>query len=131
MTQSLLGITRGADKVLVSALVTPGDKVAPEIRGKSPEEMTPEEYELWYCTPLVASVAYQIEEVITGAEAGPIRQIVAAEGSFLTKTETLLLLITVAALAASALTLFSGFGLGTLLLPAFLVFFDAPIAVAM
>jgi uncharacterized membrane protein YfcA len=35
------------------------------------------------------------------------------------------------ALGASALTLFSGFGLGTLLLPAFLIFFDAPIAVAM
>ncbi len=35
------------------------------------------------------------------------------------------------ALAASALTLFSGFGLGTLLLPAFLAFFAPPIAVAM
>jgi uncharacterized membrane protein YfcA len=35
------------------------------------------------------------------------------------------------ALAASALTLFSGFGLGTLLLPAFLVFFAPPVAVAM
>jgi len=37
----------------------------------------------------------------------------------------------VVALTASALTLFSGFGLGTLLLPAFLAFFDPPIAVAM
>jgi hypothetical protein len=36
-----------------------------------------------------------------------------------------------AALAASTLTLFSGFGLGTLLLPAFLVFFPADEAVAL
>jgi uncharacterized membrane protein YfcA len=36
-----------------------------------------------------------------------------------------------AALAASALTLFSGFGLGTLLLPAFLLFFPADEAVAL
>lgn len=35
------------------------------------------------------------------------------------------------ALLASGLTLFSGFGLGTLLLPAFLVFFPADLAVAM
>lgn len=41
------------------------------------------------------------------------------------------IVVCVVALGASALTLFSGFGLGTLLLPAFLVFFDAPVAVAM
>ena len=35
-----------------------------------------------------------------------------------------------AAFAVSLLTLFSGFGLGTLLLPAFLLFFPAPVAVA-
>ena len=39
------------------------------------------------------------------------------------------LIASVAALA-SALTLYSGFGLGTLLLPAFALFLDAPIAVA-
>jgi uncharacterized membrane protein YfcA len=35
------------------------------------------------------------------------------------------------ALAASCLTFFSGFGLGTLLLPAFAVFFPVPVAIAM
>jgi len=39
--------------------------------------------------------------------------------------------ICVAALLASALTVFSGFGLGTLLLPVFAIFFPTPIAVAM
>lgn len=41
------------------------------------------------------------------------------------------LVVSVAALLTSGLTLFSGFGLGTLLLPAFLIFFPAEIAVAM
>ncbi|MFN0157659.1 MAG: TSUP family transporter [Bacteroidota bacterium] len=41
------------------------------------------------------------------------------------------LVISIVALAASALTLFSGFGLGTILLPAFLLFFPADLAVAM
>ncbi len=103
VAQELLGISYGVDKVLVSALVTPGGKVAPGIRGKSPEQMTPEEYELWYCTPLVESIAYQIREVLPGSEAGPIRQVSEAESTFLGKTELLMLLITGAALTASAL----------------------------
>lgn len=41
-----------------------------------------------------------------------------------------ILLIAFVAALASALTLFSGFGLGTILLPAFALFFPAPIAVA-
>ncbi|HJU77352.1 MAG TPA: sulfite exporter TauE/SafE family protein [Sphingomicrobium sp.] len=41
-----------------------------------------------------------------------------------------ILLVAVVAALASALTLVSGFGLGTLLLPAFALFFPAPVAVA-
>lgn len=41
-----------------------------------------------------------------------------------------ILIIAVVAALASALTLFSGFGLGTILLPAFALFFPAPVAVA-
>jgi uncharacterized membrane protein YfcA len=40
------------------------------------------------------------------------------------------LLISLAALAASGLTLFSGFGLGTLLMPVFALFFPVPTAIA-
>ncbi len=40
------------------------------------------------------------------------------------------LLIAIVAAVASALTLYSGFGLGTILLPAFALFFPAPMAVA-
>ena len=41
-----------------------------------------------------------------------------------------LLLIAVAAFLPSVLTLYSGFGLGTVLLPAFALFLPAPVAVA-
>ncbi|WP_373531770.1 TSUP family transporter [Vampirovibrio sp.] len=40
------------------------------------------------------------------------------------------LLIGIVSVLVSMLTLFSGFGLGTLLLPAFLLFFPAPVAIA-
>jgi uncharacterized protein len=41
-----------------------------------------------------------------------------------------IVIIAVVAAFASALTLYSGFGLGTILLPAFALFFAAPLAVA-
>lgn len=41
-----------------------------------------------------------------------------------------ILIVCIAALAASALTLFSGFGMGTLLMPVFAIFFPVPVAVA-
>jgi putative ABC transport system permease protein len=104
VVQNLLGIAYGVDKVLVSALVTPDDEVNPEIRGKRPEQMTPEEYEIWYCTPLIESIAYQISEVVTGSDSSPIRQISEAESSFLGKSEFLILMITGAALVASSLS---------------------------
>ncbi len=103
VVQKLLDVPHGVDKVLVSALVTPEEKIVASISGKKPEQMTPEEYELWYCTPLVESISFQISEVVPGTQSGPIRQISEAEGSFLTKTELLILLITGLSLAASAI----------------------------
>lgn len=41
-----------------------------------------------------------------------------------------IVIVAIVAALASALTLFSGFGLGTILLPAFAIFFPAPVAVA-
>lgn len=41
------------------------------------------------------------------------------------------IIVGLVALISSLLTLYSGFGLGTLLLPAFILFFPAPVAVAM
>ena len=41
------------------------------------------------------------------------------------------LVIPITALIASILTFFSGFGLGTILLPVFTIYYDAPIAVAL
>ena len=41
------------------------------------------------------------------------------------------LVISIAAIIASGLTLFSGFGLGTLLMPVFAIFFPVEIAIAL
>ncbi len=103
VAQHLLGLQKGASQVLVSALVTPKEKMPANLRGKRPDQMTPREYETWYCTPLLDSVALQIEEVLPGAQAQAVRQVSEAEGNFATRMEFLLALVTVVALATSAL----------------------------
>lgn len=103
LVQKLMGLPYGASKVMVSAMVQPKEKLAPEIRNKKVEELTPREYEIWYCSPIVEAVAKQIEEVIPGSQARPIRQIAEAEGAFLVKIEWLIALITMVALTVSIL----------------------------
>lgn len=103
VAQGLLGLEKGASRVLVSALVTPKEKMPESLRSKKPEEMTPQEYETWYCTPLLESIALQIEEAIPNAQARAIRQISEAEGSFVARIELLIALVTGVALVASAL----------------------------
>ncbi|MBI4283146.1 MAG: ABC transporter permease [Chloroflexi bacterium] len=101
LVQRLLGLPYGASKVMVSAMVLPKEKVIPELRNKKPEEMTPREYELWYCSPVIEAMVKQIEEVLPGSQGQVVRQIAEAEGAFLLKLEGLIMLITVIALIVS------------------------------
>ncbi|MDO8635356.1 MAG: ABC transporter permease [Dehalococcoidia bacterium] len=103
LVQGLMGLPYGANRVMVSAMVQPEDKLVPELRNKKPEEMTPREYEIWYCSPILEAVNKQIEEVIPGSQARAIRQIAEAEGAFLMKLEGLIALITLFALVISIL----------------------------
>ncbi len=97
--QSLLGKPGKVSRVLVSALTVPMD----DFGRKDPAAMSKPEYEKWYCTAYVTSVAKNIEEVMAGGRAKPIWQIASAEGALLKKLTSLLVLLTVLALAAAAI----------------------------
>ena len=101
--QALLNLPRGAERVLISALVEPDEKLRADLRGLDPSEMTPDQYATWYCSPIMAAVVTQIKEVLPEASVGPIRQISEAEAGFLSKIGLLMALLTFAALAGSAL----------------------------
>lgn len=101
--QALLGLSRGADRVQISALVEPDSNLRPDLRGLDPSEMTPEQYATWYCSPIMGAVITQIKEVLPGAQAQPIRQISQAELDFLDKIGLLMTLLTLTALSGSAL----------------------------
>jgi putative ABC transport system permease protein len=86
-------------RLYVSALTKPEDAFA----RKDPKSMTPAEFDKWYCTPYISSIALQISEELKGTDVHVIRRVAEGEGNILTRVRTLLWLVTFAALLAAAL----------------------------
>ncbi|MGA2588706.1 MAG: ABC transporter permease [Bryobacteraceae bacterium] len=101
--QNLVNRPGQVDAVEVGALTKPEDAFA----RKDPARMTPVEYDRWYCTPYITSIAHQIEEALPMAVARPIWRVADNEGKVLGKIRGLMLLICVAALASAGLTVWS------------------------
>ena len=87
-------------RLYVSALTKPEDAFA----RKDPKTMTPQEFDTWYCTPYISSIALQISEELKGTDVRVIRRVAEGEGTILTRVRTLLWLVTFAALLAAALS---------------------------
>ncbi|HEX8815468.1 MAG TPA: ABC transporter permease [Terriglobales bacterium] len=99
LAQQILGKPGAVRRLYVSALTKPEDALA----RRDPKTMNPELFDRWYCSPYVQSIAYQLQEVIPNSHAEQIRQVAQNEGAVLTRIKGLMLLITLAALLASAL----------------------------
>lgn len=102
--QDLTGLAGLVQRVEVSALTTPENDLARRA-ARSPGSLSAKEWETWYCTAYISSIAYQIEEVLTDARAKPILQVAESEGAILGKIELLMALLTVMSMACSALAL--------------------------
>ena len=90
------------DLVEVRALTTPENELA-QRAARDPSSLSLEEWETWYCTAYVSSIAYQIEEVLTDADAKAVRQVADNEGLILNKTQLLMTMVAVFAMVAAAL----------------------------
>lgn len=86
-------------KLFVSALTKPEDAFARRDLSK----MSPEDYDRWYCTPYISSIALQVEQSLPGVEARPIRRVAQAEGQILNHVGALMWMVTLAALLAAGL----------------------------
>lgn len=102
LVQQGLGLAGKVSKVEVSALTTPENSLARKAETDR-RSLTSKEFETWYCTAYVSAIAFQLEEVITGAEAKAIRQVAQSEGLILGKIQLLMALLTLAAVISSAL----------------------------
>jgi putative ABC transport system permease protein len=92
------------NRIEVSALTTPENELARRA-AQNPNSLSRHEWDTWYCTAYISSIAYQIEEVITNARAKPMLRVAEGEGAILKKTQLLMLLLTVLCLACSALAI--------------------------
>jgi len=97
--QQILGKPGAVRRLYVSAMTKPEDALA----RRDPKTMNSELFDRWYCSPYVQSIAYQLQEAIPHSHAEQIRQVAQNEGTVLSRIQGLMLLVTLAALLASAL----------------------------
>ncbi len=100
--QQLSGRAGQVGKIEVRALTTPDNELASRA-ARDPSTLSLEEWETWYCTAYVSSISYQIEEVMTNADAKAVRQIADTEGVILDKTQMIMTMVAGFAMVAAAL----------------------------
>lgn len=86
-------------RVVVSALTKPED----DFGRRDPRSLSGAIRERWYCTPYANSIALQIHEALPDVNVEQIRQVEQNQGKVLSRISGLMLLLTIAALVASAL----------------------------
>lgn len=91
-------------RVGVSALTTPENELARRA-AQNPDSLSRMEWDTWYCTAYISSIAYQIEEIIPNVRVKPVLQVAESEGAILQKTQLLMLLLTILTLICSALAI--------------------------
>ena len=74
-----------------------------------PHTMSQTEYEKWYCTGYVTSIAKQLEEVFLGSTSRPIWPVAETEGKVLGRLKLLIYLLTT---AGTLSRVFNGVALG-------------------
>jgi putative ABC transport system permease protein len=99
VAQRMLGRPGAVRRLYVSAVTKPEDAFA----RRDPKTLRGPEFDRWYCSPYVQSIAYQLQEAIPHSHAEQIRQVAQNEGTVLSRVKGLMLLITLAALISAAL----------------------------
>jgi len=103
VVQRLTGLEGKVRRVEVSALTKPEDAFA----RSDVTKLAPEEFDRWYCTPYVSSIAYQIQQALPDSQARPVYQVAETEGKILNRVGILMGLLAAAALIVAALAVAS------------------------
>jgi putative ABC transport system permease protein len=106
VAQQLAGKPGQYRRLLVSALTKPEDAFSE----RDPKSMNPAEFDRWYCSPYISSISRQIQEQLPGVNVRPIRQVAEGEGQILSRVQSLMWLVTFAALLAASLAVASTAG---------------------
>ena len=101
--QRWAGLEGKVRRIEISALTKPEDAFA----HSDVSRLTGAEFDRWYCTPYVSSIAYQIQQAIPEAQARPVYHVAETEGRIMNRVGVLMALLVVAALVAAGLAVAS------------------------
>lgn len=104
LVQDLAGRPDAVDRVEISALTTPENDLARRA-AEDPTSLSRSEWDTWYCTAYISSIAYQIEEALPDAQVKTNFRIADSEGVILEKIQFLMVLLTLAAVFCAALAI--------------------------
>jgi putative ABC transport system permease protein len=99
IVQQILGQPNAVQRVMVSALTKPEDAFG----RRDPGSLSPADRDRWYCSPYANSIALQISEVLPNVRVEQVRQVEQNQGKVFSHVQGMMLLLTLAALLASAL----------------------------
>ena len=97
VVQAVVDKPNAISRVEISARTKPEDAFA----RRDPDTMSPAQHEIWYCRPYANSIAYQVQEVMTGSKAEQVRRVEQTEGTVLSRISGLMWLVSAAALLAA------------------------------
>ncbi len=106
LAQNLTNLQGKVEKVEVSALTVPENDLALKAR-KNVDALNQVEYDMWYCTAYVSSIAYQIEEDFKGAAAKAQTQISDAESAIVGKIQSLMAIVSLISLIIASIAIAS------------------------
>ncbi|MDR1545556.1 MAG: ABC transporter permease [Deltaproteobacteria bacterium] len=104
LVQQMAGRPGLVQRAEVSALTTPDNELARRA-AQNPGSLSRLEWDTWYCTAYISSIAYQIEEIMPGVRVKAIRRVAQSEGAILEKTQLMMILLTLLTLLCSALAI--------------------------
>ena len=89
-------------KAEVSAITIPENDLSVKAR-RNLDSLDAEQYDMWYCSAYVSSIAYQIEENYPAVSAKAMMQVSDAESNIVKKIQSLMGIVSIIALAVSAI----------------------------
>lgn len=101
--QRWAGLEGKVRRIEISALTKPEDAFA----RSDVSRLSGADFDRWYCTPYVSSIAYQIQQAMPEAQAKPVYHVADTEGRIMSRVGVLMELLVVAALVAAGLAVAS------------------------
>ncbi len=102
LAQQVLGLEGKVAHVNVSALTVPENELSQRAHTDL-DSLDADEYDLWFCTAYASSISFQLEKALSNVVVNPVWQVAASEGLVISKIQSLLFMVTLAALLAAAM----------------------------